>query len=1364
MLVSNKHFIPVVGIDIHIVILLGFPVPLPHPYIGFVIDPMDYIPFIGATTKINHVPRGKSDTSGMLVILFHIPEGGPFLLAPMIGHDSVNFFGSKKVKVEGNLMSPSGHMLMTCNDIGLPLSFHPGKKFKPIPSMYLPTSFSIPLSFGNPVMVGGPYVPDWAGVLLNMIMSYGFGALMKGLGHLGGKLLGKFNHALQKELGSNKLSAFLCKKGFEPIDLVQGIMIYDGVDFELPGPIPFKWERSWNSDSKRSGLLGHGFQLGYDMRVLEFPAENVAGTSAGVGAGVTAVLLPDGRTAIFDLLPYPGDSDYNRHESLELTRTDLDEYELFDRIGRLYYQFRGSYLNAIRNEADFMISFHYDGSHRLVRVIDSAGRHLLVKNNANGYIESVTCNQRVLVSYQYNEDGDLTGITDALGQTTVMRYHHHLMTAKTDRNGQTFYWEYDKQHRCIHTWGDGGLLEGWIEYHPEDGYNLVTDALGNVTTYYYTREFVVTQIKDPLGFSKFFEYTEHYELYREIDEDGNIKGYVYDDMGNCIRVEQPDGSAFAFAYDADGRMILARDPQGDSRTYIYYPSGLLHTLTNSDGSMTVFRYNEQHLLDKMEDNEGRQTLLGYDQDHNLAMLTLPNGGASYWEYDAWGQCISTQNPLGQQRYFRYDELGRLAEISLPDGNQIQLQYNAYQEITRFKDKQREVTFEYTPTGKLKLRNENGARQHFTYDNNDRLTSVVNEHGEQYSFARNTRGDIISETAFDGQRKSYQRDACGKVIKVQRPDKRWSEYEYDFNGKLTRAEHYDGYWETFSYDYGGRLVEAVNEHSVVRFARDAAGRIMEETQNGIKVQSIYDSRGRRIGLQSSLGAQLRLDRDDTGEVIAMYAQTAADTDPWIAQITRDHMGLEIERRLTGGVSSSWQYDKAGLPSDHLVLSGATETRRRHYRWDANHQLRQINNTNFGYDELNNLAWAHYEDGQYDYRVPDKAGNLYKTPTRKDRKYTAGGRLVETADCRFIYDEEGSLIKKIIPAKGDVWEYEWYGNGLLRQVTRPNGGVVTYRYDAMGRRIEKQYKEQLYRYVWDANKLLHEWHYPLSERPLTAVDDMGNIVQQSPEPMPADTFVTWIFDEHRFAPAARISNGKRYSIITDHLGTSCEAYDDEGARVWSCELDIYGSIRKLAGDSTFVPFRFQGQYHDTETGLYYNRFRYYSPTEGVYISQDPIGLRGGLHAYSYVNTTDSVDPYGLVPVPPQGPVSPLSGAPTDEMMQSRAGELAKMYGDSEGYKTVAVAHAIDPKTGDHYLVVASNDNHLSPAIRESLNEGEIRAHGPGHAEVTAINFAKNKGLEVQSVAASRPICNNCEKFLEEKGVRPASALKSAGHACH
>ncbi|MGG6229995.1 RHS repeat-associated core domain-containing protein [Tenacibaculum sp. SDUM215027] len=62
---------------------------------------------------------------------------------------------------------------------------------------------------------------------------------------------------------------------------------------------------------------------------------------------------------------------------------------------------------------------------------------------------------------------------------------------------------------------------------------------------------------------------------------------------------------------------------------------------------------------------------------------------------------------------------------------------------------------------------------------------------------------------------------------------------------------------------------------------------------------------------------------------------------------------------------------------------------------------------------------------------------------------------------------------------------------------------------------------------------------------------------------------------------------------------------------------------------MPFRYQGQYEDEETGLYYNRFRYYSPETGTYISQDPIGLHSGEpNFYSYVNNSNIwIDPFGL-----------------------------------------------------------------------------------------------------------------------------------------
>ena len=129
---------------------------------------------------------------------------------------------------------------------------------------------------------------------------------------------------------------------------------------------------------------------------------------------------------------------------------------------------------------------------------------------------------------------------------------------------------------------------------------------------------------------------------------------------------------------------------------------------------------------------------------------------------------------------------------------------------------------------------------------------------------------------------------------------------------------------------------------------------------------------------------------------------------------------------------------------------------------------------------------------------------------------------------------------------------------------------------------------------------------------------------------------MFDENSFVPAAKLVGDKSYSILTDHLGTPYEAYDENGEKVWSAEYDLYGNIHTLEGEKGFIPFRYQGQYEDVETGLYYNRFRYYSPDSGTYISQDPIGLAGNnpnFYGYTF-DCNNQIDLFGLDCSKPKG----------------------------------------------------------------------------------------------------------------------------------
>lgn len=214
------------------------------------------------------------------------------------------------------------------------------------------------------------------------------------------------------------------------------------------------------------------------------------------------------------------------------------------------------------------------------------------------------------------------------------------------------------------------------------------------------------------------------------------------------------------------------------------------------------------------------------------------------------------------------------------------------------------------------------------------------------------------------------------------------------------------------------------------------------------------------------------------------------------------------------------------------------------------------------------------------------------------------------------------------EGD-WAYAWAANGMMKAVKNPHGEIITFEYDALGRRKAKIVKDTVYRYVWDGNLLLHEWNYPLSDRPNLVVNEDGLLGYDKTEPLGSD-LITWVYDQNKFNPSAKIVNGLCYSIISDYLGTPVQAFDDTGKKVWDCELDIYGKISKLSGSREFVPFRYQGQYEDTETGLYYNRFRYYDPEIGGYVSKDPIGLEGGDKLYSYVEDSNYwLDVFGLMP---------------------------------------------------------------------------------------------------------------------------------------
>ncbi|MFJ5468306.1 RHS repeat domain-containing protein, partial [Pectobacterium sp. CHL-2024] len=215
------------------------------------------------------------------------------------------------------------------------------------------------------------------------------------------------------------------------------------------------------------------------------------------------------------------------------------------------------------------------------------------------------------------------------------------------------------------------------------------------------------------------------------------------------------------------------------------------------------------------------------------------------------------------------------------------------------------------------------------------------------------------------------------------------------------------------------------------------------------------------------------------------------------------------------------------------------------------------------------------------------------------------------------------------------FDWDVQDRLVRVSLPDGARWRYRYDAFGRRVSKVREGQLpsvqavarVAYRWDGDQLIGQQQYRAD----------GSAARE----------VQWVYEPGSFRPLAQVEaqgdSTQLHYIVTDLTGTARELCSEEGEVRWRGEQGLWGAhreerrpipLRRYLGDAAneevYCELRYQGQLFDAETGLYYNRHRYYDAESGQYLSPDPIGLDGGIRPQAYVhNPLEWVDPLGLTP---------------------------------------------------------------------------------------------------------------------------------------
>ncbi|MFF0988226.1 RHS repeat-associated core domain-containing protein [Proteus mirabilis] len=370
-----------------------------------------------------------------------------------------------------------------------------------------------------------------------------------------------------------------------------------------------------------------------------------------------------------------------------------------------------------------------------------------------------------------------------------------------------------------------------------------------------------------------------------------------------------------------------------------------------------------------------------------------------------------------------------------------------------------------------------------------------------------------------------------------------------------------------------------------------------------------------------------------------------------------------------VHRSYQYDRAynvvGIEDDRW--------RQTRYHYNANDQITKTQyspqwgnqDEKFQYD--NNLNITEHLTTPSSSMVPSEAQGAMlqlfqqQQAGRVTRRYTAKGYQ------DYHYDVNGRLAKKIVHTRGfrpREWRYLWNTQNQLTACFTPKGDCWHYTYDAFGRRLSKtktvdsdlahidplfpQIKPKIttWRYLWSGDQLIEE----------TPIYADGTLAESQQ--------IQWLYQPGEITPTARYQQGKLHYVVTDHQGTPREIFSEGGQASWAGRLNTWGQMQfwryregKAENDPNYTecPFRFAGQYEDEESGLYYNRFRYYDRETGQYLSPDPIGLLGGLNPYGYVHCpTGWVDPFGLECCP--GKITGDSKTLREKINLARSGDVS------------------------------------------------------------------------------------------------------------
>jgi RHS repeat-associated protein len=811
--------------------------------------------------------------------------------------------------------------------------------------------------------------------------------------------------------------------------------------------------------------------------------------------------------------------------------------------------------------------------------------------------------QSQVTLYEHNDLGLPTSETDPLGRVTTRSYDgdgNLLSVRRQSGSGsetlESYTYRAGDPPRQARTRTDAAGQVTTYAWNSRGQLLSVTDPAGNVTTNQYNAAGYLAGVDGPLpGASDIIHHT--YDAFGRVRTTTQPGGYTvtrdYDALDRPTLVTYPDGTTEQFAYARGGVKLLDRTHQKDrdNRWTRSFYNALRERVVTVDPLQrrTVFNWCYCGSLQDLYDAAGNRTHWDWDIGGRLIAKQFADGTTQTYTYDLAGRLTRFTDAENQTRLTRYDADNRVAEVSYLNARlatpTVSFKYDAvHGRVTEMTDGSGVTTYGYHPAGGL------GA---------GRLAAVD--------------GPLADDTL------SYTYDALGRVL------------SRSIHGAANRVA-------IENYDAAGRVTAQVNPLGRFEFGYNAEHLQLETVTapNGMVSRYEYQPANRdlrlgRIAHGPAVGTALAWHEYaySAGGEITAWSRGGAGRDSELWALEHDKAGQLVSASRPEGPQEAWSYDLAGnrlsQQSGAGVSRGVFNGLNQLLRSEGGGQALFSGRTDepavvrVQSNETPEVKAEPRPDNGFRAWVPVEPGKNTVRITAQDGRQNTKTQSYEltvpaVAPRVFTYDANGNTLSD------GLRSYEWDAENRLARVRHGDGSVTAFGYDGRGRRVLVEEKDaqgtatSVRRYVWA------DGAQPAEER------DGANAVLRR------------FYGEGEQVPGA-VGSSNRLFYAKDHLGSVREVTDAAGVLRARYDYDFWGNRTRVSGDvETAVGYT--GHHHHGKSGLVLTWYRAYDPDTGRWLSRDPIGEKGGLNLYGYVENSpvEHEDPYGESAV---GAVLPWAG---------------------------------------------------------------------------------------------------------------------------